>query len=60
MHLTLEPHEKDILAWSLRSSVSDLGLEIADTENQELRDDLKVRKATLMRILASLEQPDGR
>lgn len=54
MQMTLEPKEQDVLAWALRSTVSDLGAEIADTENQELRNDLKDRKAILMAILERL------
>ncbi len=52
--LSLEPNEQDVLIWALRSAVSDLGAEIADTENQEFRDDLKGRKAVLMNILQRL------
>jgi len=55
MQLTLEPKEKEILVWALKSSISDLGAEIVDTENQELRDDLKDRKAVLMDVLRRLE-----
>ena len=36
------------------SSVSDLGSEIADTEKQEFREDLKERKAVLLGILSRL------
>lgn len=52
--LSLEPNEQDVLIWALRSAVSDLGAEIADTENQEFRDDLKGRKTMLMNILQRL------
>jgi hypothetical protein len=52
--LSLEPNEQDVLIWALRSAVSDLGAEIADTENQEFRNDLKGRKAVLMNILQRL------
>ena len=52
--LSLEPNEQDALIWVLQSVVSDLGAEIADTESQEFREDLKERKALLMNILQRL------
>ncbi len=52
--LSLERNEQDILIWALQSAVSDLGAEIADTENQEFRNDLKGRKAVLQNILQRL------
>ena len=54
MQLNLEPKEQEILAWALKSSVSDLGHEIADTESQEYREDLKERKAILRAIRSRL------
>lgn len=54
MQLNLEPKEQEILAWALKSSVSDLGHEIADTENYEYRQDLKERKSVLRAILSRL------
>jgi hypothetical protein len=51
MQLSLELKEQEVLAWALRNTISDLGAEIADTENQEFRDDLKERKAVLQGIL---------
>lgn len=52
--LSLEPNEQDILIWALQGPVSDLGGEIADTENQEFREDLKQRKTVLQNILRRL------
>ncbi len=54
VQLSLEPDEQDILIWALQGAVSDLGAEIADTENQEFREDLKERKAVLQNILQRL------
>ena len=54
MQLTLEAKEVEILVWALTHAVSDLGAEIADTENQEYRDDLKERKAVLQGMLKRL------
>ncbi len=55
-HFSLEPNEHDILIWALQSTVSDLGGEIADTENQEFREDLKHRKRVLQKILQRLRE----
>lgn len=55
MQVMLEPKEQEILAWALKQAVSDLGQEIAGTEKQELRDDLKERKTILQGILSRLE-----
>jgi hypothetical protein len=56
LNLSLETKEQAILAWALKSAVSDLGAEIADTENMEFRQDLKERKAVLQTILKRLDQ----
>ena len=55
MQLSLDPKEQEVLAWALKPTVSELGHEIADTEKQELREDLKERKAILQNILKRLE-----
>lgn len=56
LNISLEIKEREILAWALKSAVSDLGAEIADTENMEFRQDLKERKAVLQSILKRLDQ----
>jgi hypothetical protein len=56
LNISLEPMEQEILAWALKSAVSDLGAEIADTENMEFRQDLKQRKAILLGIIGRLTQ----
>jgi hypothetical protein len=53
--ISLETNQQDILVWALKSVVSDLGAEIADTENMEMRQDLKERKAVLMSLIKRLE-----
>jgi hypothetical protein len=55
MQVSLEPKEQEILIWALEGTVSDLGAEIADTENQEFREDLKERKTVLRNILRRLQ-----
>ena len=56
LNISLEPREQEILAWALKSAVSDLGAEIADTENMEFRQDLKQRKAILLSIIGRLDR----
>ena len=56
LNSSLEPREQEILAWALKSAVSDLGAEIADTENMEFRQDLKQRKAILLGIIGQLDR----
>jgi len=56
LNISLEPREQEILAWALKSAVSDLGAEIADTENMEFRQDLKQRKAILLGIIGQLDR----
>jgi len=56
LNISLEPREQEILAWALKSAVSDLGGEIADTENMEFRQDLKQRKAILLGIIGRLDR----
>jgi len=54
MQLMLEGKEQEILAWVLTSAISDLGHEIAYTENYEFRQHLKERKRILQEILSRL------
>ena len=56
LYLSLGPKEQEILGWALKSLVSDLGTDIADTENMEFRQDLKERKAVLQSILRQLNR----
>lgn len=56
LNISLETKEQEILAWALKSAVSDLGAEIADTENMEFRQDLKERKEVLQSIIRQLDR----
>jgi hypothetical protein len=56
VNISLEPKEQEILAWALKTAVSDLGAEIADTKNMEFRQDLKERKAILLGIIGRLDR----
>jgi hypothetical protein len=56
-HLDLSSEDAWILRDTLESYLSDLRMEIADTDRQDYRDQLKHRKAVLERIAASLAPP---
>ena len=55
MQLMLETKEQEVLVWALTHAVSELGHEIADTDNFDFRQDLKERKRTLQDILSRLK-----
>lgn len=52
--IELTRQEAEMLTDILESYVSDLGMEIADTERKDLRDELKGRKAFVLRLLERL------
>jgi len=52
--LSLTPEEQSILVEALESFLSDLRMEIADTEKKDLRDVLKNQERVIGRILQSL------
>jgi hypothetical protein len=56
IHIDLDDQEKEILDETLKSYLSDLNYEIADTDAQEYRDQLKARRAVLEKIKTALEQ----
>ena len=53
IELTIE--EAKILKEALTSEVSELGMEIADTDRKDFRDHLKRRKAILMGLVDKLK-----
>ena len=55
--LDLTEEEIEILAAVLRSYLSDLRMEIADTDSMAFRDILKRRKSVLVKAVALLEAP---
>lgn len=57
--LNLSEHEREILAQVLKSYLSDLRMEIADTDSYEFREGLKARKRVLMKVLEGLGRPAG-
>ena len=58
IHLELNDEEKVILTETLESYLSNLRYEIADTDSYDFRQQLKVKKAVLMKITAALEKAD--
>ena len=52
--LNLTPEQAETLKEALTSYVSDLRMEIADTDNHDFRESLKQKEATLKEILAML------
>jgi len=57
MRVDLSIEEKRILHGILESTLSDLRMEIADTDSQDFRDMLKKRKAVLQKLLEALGPP---
>lgn len=55
LELTLE--EQLIFAEILEACISDFRMEIAGTDRLDFRDNLKVRKQVLIKILGSIELP---
>lgn len=56
MELTLQPSEASLLKSILMSYLSDLRMEIGDTEQYELRLELKREEETIKDLIARLEQ----
>lgn len=54
--LNLTDEEKEVLIEALESRISDLGLEAADTDRKEFRDNLKNKKQVLMKLLEELKK----
>jgi hypothetical protein len=59
IHLDFSTDEVKILASVLESYLSELRMEIADTDNHDFREMLKERKAVLEKTLAMLGHPVG-
>ncbi len=55
INLDLTKEENDILAMVLESYLSDLRMEIADTDSMDFRESLKKRKDVLKKVLETLK-----
>ncbi len=58
--LVLSDQEKEVLAEALDSYLSDLGMEITDTDRMDYREKLKTRRTVIQKILKELRQPASR
>jgi len=54
IQLDLNPEERQVLIESLTALIGDLGMEIADTDRQDYRNELKLRKETLQKVVKAL------
>jgi hypothetical protein len=59
VHIELEPTDAQILKMVLESYLSDLRMEIADTDSMEFREKLKARKMVLRKVLALINAGRG-
>ncbi len=55
--ITLSDSEKEILAEALDTYLSDLGMEITDTDSMDYREKLKLKRTVIQKILKELRQP---
>ncbi len=55
VHLALEPTDAEILRMVLESYLSDLRMEIANTDLLDYREKLKAQKRTLRAIVSKIE-----
>jgi hypothetical protein len=56
VHLELTPEEAEVLAEALTSYLSDLRMEIADTDRMDFREGLKAQKEVLNKVVEALGQ----
>jgi hypothetical protein len=54
--LTLSSREQDVLTEVLDCEIADLGMEIADTDRLEFRNQIKAKRDVLRRIVDSMRQ----
>lgn len=59
VHINLDPAEAEVLKMVLESYLSDLRMEIADTDSQDFREKLKARKMTLRKVVALINAGRG-
>ncbi len=55
LHINTE--EMQILGDVLENDLSDLRMEIADTDSMDFRDSLKLKKAVLMKVIEDIRSP---
>ena len=55
IHLDLNPEERQILIEVLENYISDLTMEISDTDRLEFREMLKAKRRTVIKVIESLK-----
>ena len=55
--ITLSDSEKEILTEALDTYLSDLGMEITDTDSMDFREKLKYKRTVIQKILKDLRKP---
>lgn len=55
IHLNLDDNEKKALSSALKSYLSDLSYEIADTDKKSFRDELKAKRDLLQKVLNAID-----
>ncbi|HOO47069.1 MAG TPA: hypothetical protein PLM29_12610 [Deltaproteobacteria bacterium] len=56
VQLNLSSEEQETLIEVLNDCISDLRMEIADTDKQDFREEIKARKEVLKKVVDALEQ----
>ncbi|MDJ0835588.1 MAG: hypothetical protein QNK37_03670 [Acidobacteriota bacterium] len=56
LQLNLTYQDASILAGALENYVSDLSMEIAGTDSKDFRDNLKLRRDVLVRVIHNLKE----
>ncbi len=59
VRIELQPTEAEVLKMVLESYLSDLRMEIADTDSKDFRDKLKARKMILRKVVALINAGRG-
>jgi len=59
IQIELTPTEAEVLKMVLESYLSDLRMEIADTDSKDFRDKLKARKMVLRKVVALINAGRG-
>jgi hypothetical protein len=55
--IKLSESDKEVLTEALDSYLSDLGMEITDTDSMDYREKLKTKRTVIQKILKELRQP---
>jgi len=56
IQLNITADEKNVLIGTLEDCISDLRMEIADTDRMDYRDEIKVRKELLIKVVEDLKK----